>query len=76
MDHDLLTIPQVIPMPMLSGGSTPMESMPVWLQRLMQLSPSTHCLGLSTPILSRDAGPNVLWPELAALTALRRRPAR
>jgi len=28
MDHDLLTIPQVIPMPMLSGGSTPMESMP------------------------------------------------
>jgi ABC-2 type transport system permease protein len=66
----LLAIPVIIPMLMLSGGSTPMESMPVWLQQLMQLSPSTHYLTLSTSILFRDAGPGVVWPELAALTAI------
>jgi ABC-2 type transport system permease protein len=66
----LLAIPVMIPMLMLSGGSTPLESMPVWLQRVMQFSPSTHYLSLSTSILFRDAGPSVVWPELAALTGI------
>ena len=66
----LLSIPVVIPMLMLSGGSTPLESMPMWLQQVMKLSPSTHYLSLSTSILFRGAGPSVLWPELAALSAI------
>ena len=66
----LLSIPVVIPMLMLSGGSTPLESMPLWLQQVMQFSPSTHYLSLSTSILFRGAGPSVLWPELAAQSAI------
>jgi ABC-2 type transport system permease protein len=31
-----------MPMNMLSGGNTPLESMPVWLSTVMQASPSTH----------------------------------
>jgi ABC-2 type transport system permease protein len=31
-----------LPMNMLSGGNTPLESMPPWLARLVQVSPSTH----------------------------------
>ena len=38
----LLAIPVIIPMLLLSGGSTPLDSMPQWLQWVMQGSPSTH----------------------------------
>jgi len=66
----LLAIPVIIPMLLLSGGSTPLESMPVWLQWVMQLSPSTHFVSLSTAILFRNAGLNLVWPDLLALTAI------
>lgn len=66
----LLTIPVIIPMLLLSGGSTPLDSMPEWLQWLMQLSPSTHFVSLSTAILFRDAAPAVVWPDLLALAAI------
>lgn len=66
----LLSIPVIIPMLLLSGGSTPMESMPQWLQWVMHGSPSTHYVSLSTAILFRDAGPSVVWMNLAALTAI------
>src|SRR5699024_11391381 len=38
----LLAIPVVMPMLLLSGGSTPLDSMPEWLQMVMQFSPTTH----------------------------------
>lgn len=66
----LLAIPVIIPMLLLSGGSTPLESMPVWLQWVMQLSPSTHFVSLSTAILFRDAGLDLVWPDLLALGAI------
>ncbi len=66
----LLAIPVIIPMLMLSGGTTPLDSMPVWLQNLMQFSPSTHFVTLSTSILFRDAGVSVIWPDIAALTGI------
>ena len=66
----LLAIPVIIPMLMLSGGTTPLDSMPVWLQNLMQFSPSTHFVTLSTSILLRDAGVSVIWPDIAALTGI------
>jgi ABC-2 type transport system permease protein len=40
---------------MLSGGATPLDSMPEWLQRLIQLSPSTHFVNSSLAILYRGA---------------------
>src|SRR6185437_15400879 len=38
----LLFILIALPMEMLSGGNTPLDSMPLWLQWVMQASPSTH----------------------------------
>ncbi|TWC26331.1 MULTISPECIES: ABC transporter permease [unclassified Pseudomonas] len=66
----LLAIPVIIPMLLLSGGSTPLDSMPQWLQWVMQGSPSTHFVSLSAAILFRDAGINVVWPDLLALSAI------
>jgi len=66
----LLAIPVIIPMLLLSGGSTPLESMPVWLQWVMQVSPSTQFVSLSTAILFRDAGVSLVWPQLLALTVI------
>ena len=66
----LLAIPVIIPMLLLSGGSTPLDSMPEWLQWVMQGSPSTHFVSLSAAILFRDAGVNVVWPDLLALAGI------
>jgi ABC-2 type transport system permease protein len=66
----LLAIPVVLPMMLLSGGSTPLDSMPTWLQWVMQFSPTTHFVSLSTAIVFRDAGVALVWPEMLALTAI------
>ena len=66
----LLAIPVIIPMLLLSGGSTPLDSMPQWLQWVMQGSPSTHFVSLGAAILFRDAGLNVVWPDLLELAAI------
>ncbi|MBB3773366.1 ABC-2 type transport system permease protein [Angulomicrobium tetraedrale] len=66
----LIVMPVLIVMNLLSGSTTPMESMPVWLQNVMQLSPSTHFVALSQAILYRGAGLSVIWPQLLALVAI------
>jgi len=66
----LLAIPVIIPMLLLSGGSTPLDSMPQWLQWVMQGSPSTHFVSLGTAILFRDADWAVVWPDILALALI------
>ncbi|MFJ4383091.1 ABC transporter permease [Pseudomonas sp. NPDC089408] len=66
----LLAIPVIIPMLLLSGGSTPLDSMPQWLQWVMQGSPSTHFVSLGAAILFRDAGWTVVWQDILALAAI------
>ena len=66
----LLAIPVLMPMLLLSGGTTPLDSMPQWLQMVMQFSPTTHFVSLSTAILFRGAGAGLVWPEMLALTAI------
>jgi ABC-2 type transport system permease protein len=66
----LLAIPVIIPMLLLSGGSTPLDSMPQWLQWVMQGSPSTHFVSLGAAILFRDAGLGVVWPDLLELAGI------
>lgn len=66
----LLFIMVALPTIMLSGGNTPLESMPVWLQRIVQLSPSTHFVALGQAILYRGAGIALVWPQLAAILAV------
>ena len=60
----LLAFPVFIVMNLLSGGQTPLESMPVLLQHLMQLVPSTHFVSFCQAVLFRDANPSMVWPDL------------
>ena len=66
----LLSIPVIMPMVLLAGGVTPLDSMPHWLQNVLQLSPTTHYVNLSTAVLFRDAGPQLVWVELLELLAI------
>jgi ABC-2 type transport system permease protein len=52
-----------LPMNMLSGSNTPLESMPAWLATIMQVSPSTHFVSFAQAILYRGAGFSVVWPQ-------------
>jgi ABC-2 type transport system permease protein len=52
-----------LPMNMLSGANTPLESMPLWLATIMQASPSTHFVSFAQSILYRGAGIEVVWPQ-------------
>jgi ABC-2 type transport system permease protein len=52
-----------LPMNMLSGSNTPLESMPPWLATAMQASPSTHFVSFAQSILYRGAGLDVVWPQ-------------
>jgi ABC-2 type transport system permease protein len=60
----LLAFPVFIAMSMLSGGQTPLESMPIALQKLMQFVPSTHFVAFSQAVLFRDASFAMVWPDL------------
>jgi ABC-2 type transport system permease protein len=59
-----------LPMNMLSGSNTPLESMPLWLATAMQASPSTHFVSFAQSILYRGAGLNVVWPEFLAVAVI------
>ena len=52
-----------LPMNMLSGSNTPLESMPPWLATIMEASPSTHFVSFAQSILYRGAGLDVVWPR-------------
>lgn len=60
----LLAFPVFIVMSLLSGGNTPLESMPVFLQKVMQFVPSTHFVSFSQAVLFRDATLAMVWPEM------------
>jgi ABC-2 type transport system permease protein len=66
----LLYMLVAVPMNILSGSSTPLESMPPWLALVMQASPSTHFVSFAQSILYRGAGLDVVWPEFVAVAAI------
>jgi len=63
----LLAFPVFIVMNLLSGGQTPLESMPLALQRFMQVVPSTHFVSFSQAVLFRNADFGMVWPDLAKM---------
>lgn len=67
----LLAIPVFVVTQLLSGATTPMESMPLWLQWTMKtLSPTPHFVAFSQGVLYRGAGLDVVWPEIAKVVAI------
>jgi ABC-2 type transport system permease protein len=66
----LLIILVVIVLQLLSGGSTPVESQPLWMQRLTLLLPSRHFVAFSQAIIFRGAGLETVWPQFLAVAAI------
>ena len=66
----MLMMLTIMPLQMLSGGSTPRESMPELVQHLMLVAPTTHFVQLGQAILFRGAGLSVVWPQFVALALI------
>lgn len=64
----LLFILTIMPMNMLSGGVTPLESMPVFLQHIMRFMPTTEYISLAQAILFRNADFSIVWPKMLSIT--------
>jgi len=66
----LLYMLVAVPLNMLSGSNTPLESMPPFLRTIMQASPSTHFVSFAQAILYRGAGFDVVWRQFVAVGAI------
>jgi ABC-2 type transport system permease protein len=66
----LLLVLVLLPLQMLSGGSTPTESMPAMVRDVMQVAPTTHFVAAAQAILYRGAGLGVVWPHFLALLGI------
>jgi ABC-2 type transport system permease protein len=58
------------PLAMLSGGLTPIEAMPKWVQPLTLANPIAHFAQIARSVLVKGAGLEVVYPNLLALLAL------
>jgi ABC-2 type transport system permease protein len=58
------------PLAMLSGGLTPIEAMPKWVQPLTLLNPIAHFAEIARSVLIKGAGLDVVYPNVLALAAL------
>jgi ABC-2 type transport system permease protein len=67
----LLAMPVLMVTQLLSGSSTPMESMPVWLQYVMQtISPTPHFVSFAQAVLFRGADLTLVWRPLVAMATI------
>jgi ABC-2 type transport system permease protein len=60
----------LLPLQVLSGATTPRESMPQIIQDIMLVAPNTHFVILAQSILFRGAGLDVVWPQFVALLGI------
>ena len=61
----LLIILVVLVLQLLSGGATPVESQPQWLQYLTFFLPSRHFVSFSQVIIYRGGGISAVWPQFS-----------
>jgi ABC-2 type transport system permease protein len=67
----LLAMPVLMVTQLLSGSSTPMESMPVWLQYVMQtISPTPHFVSFAQAVLFRGADITLVWRPMVAMVII------
>ena len=66
----MLVVLVLLPLEMLSGGSTPRESQPDWLQDFMLAAPTTQFVQFGQAILFRGAGIEVVWEQLLAMATI------
>lgn len=66
----LLLMLVLLPLQILSGATTPRESMPEIIQSIMLAAPNTHFILLAQAILYRGAGFSVVWPQFVWLAVI------
>ena len=66
----LLSIIVFLVLNLLSGGTTPLDSMPQWLQTALLYSPTAHYVNFAIAILYRGAGIEAVWPDFVAVTVI------
>ncbi len=66
----LLSMPVFLVLSILSGATSPLESMPEPLQYILQISPSVHYVKIAHGVIFRGAGLDVVWPQLVILSGL------
>lgn len=66
----LLVMLTILPMLMLSGGETPVEGQPAWLQVGTLILPSRHYMSASQAIVFKGAGVETVWPEFLWMALL------
>jgi ABC-2 type transport system permease protein len=66
----LLIILVILVLMLLSGGSTPVESQPRWLQYLTFFLPSRHFVSFSQVIIYRGGGLGAVWLQFLMVTAI------
>ena len=66
----LLIILVIVVLMLLSGGSTPVESQPNWLQYLTYLLPARHFVSFSQVIIYRGGGLSAVWRQFSMVAAI------
>jgi ABC-2 type transport system permease protein len=66
----LLIILVSVVLMLLSGGSTPVESQPRWLQMVTFLLPARHFVSFSQVIIYRGGGLTAVWLQFLMVTAV------
>jgi len=66
----LLMIMVIIPITMLSGGLTPIESQPEIIQPVTWFLPSRHYMSFAQAVVFRGADITIIWPQLLTIIAL------
>lgn len=66
----LLVIPVYMIMRLLSGGESPREGMPDWVQFITLFSPQTQFVQTTQNLLTRQAGLETIWPNLIYMSLM------
>ena len=66
----MLLVLVLLPLQLLSGGTTPRESMPVFVRDVMLAAPTTHFVSAGQAILYRGAGIDVVWSQFLIILAI------
>jgi ABC-2 type transport system permease protein len=66
----LLIILVIVVLMLLSGGSTPVESQPRWLQYFTYLLPARHFVSFSQVIIYRGGGLSAVWRQFLLVSVI------
>ena len=66
----MMTLFVVGPMLLLSGITSPYESMPQWVQTVMTFSPLRYYIDITYGVMLKGAGLDLLWKPVVAMLLL------